>query len=332
MNPLQAISAAPWLNEVWQQLSGALQSGRLPHGVLLGGALGSGHDLIAQRLLEAALCLQTGADGLACGECRSCYLRERGTHADMHRIEPAEDRKSISIEQIRELSEQLSYAPQRAQRRVALIQPAEVMSVAATNALLKTLEEPPAAALLILVSNAPRALLPTLRSRCGQWLLRSPDPQQASNWVQHTLNCSAAEANWRLAINGDAALAALNEDSLPASLELIEALHAMLSQNDGSAADLVRREKSRLAQLLRVTRALLSLSVRPLPQSWPAPVAALLALTATIDSSSLQLLARELWQIQQWSGSGVREDLQVLATLVKLRESVRAPGAMLAQA
>jgi DNA polymerase-3 subunit delta' len=314
--------AAPWLQSIWQQLSSARQSGRLPHAVLLGGAPGSGQDAVARLLLEAVLCEQPDSSGLACGSCRGCHLRARDVHEDLHLVLPAEDRKSLSIEQIRELSERLAYAPQRATRRVALIEPAEAMSLAASNALLKTLEEPPAAALLILVSNQPRALLPTLRSRCGQWLIHTPALQESLPWLTTQLQCSAAEAHWRLALNGDAALSALQEEALPASLEVCTALQGLLSDAQASAAELVRREKPRLALLIRVLGTLLSLSVRPSNQIWPAAVSAVLALTARLDSSSLQSLARELWQAQRWTGTGVREDLQVLATLDGLRSCV----------
>lgn len=314
---------APWLHAIWAQLAASMRNGRLPHGVLLAGAAGSGHALLARQLLDAALCTEPDPAARACGQCRSCQLRLRGTHEDLHLIQPAEDRKSISIEQIRELGEQMAYAPQRALRRVALVEPAEAMSVAACNALLKTLEEPPAAALLILVSNAPRALLPTLRSRCGQWLVPTPEAALAGQWVRQQLGCSAEEAHWRLALNADAVQAAIDEDAVAASLELAAALLELLGQTRASAAELVRTEKPRLALLLRVAHSVLSLSARPTSLALPAVISRLLALTATIDSSSLQRLARELWQVQRWSGTGVREDLQVLAALVNLRGSVQ---------
>lgn len=330
MNPLTAHDV-PWLAPALQALLRELREGSLPHAVLVGGAPGLGQSVLAQALAAAALCTQLTPSG-ACGRCRSCQLRELGMHEDFQSLLPPEGKNSIGIDAVRDLCAQLALGPQRAPRQVALIGLAEQLTVAATNALLKTLEEPPGAALLVLVSEQPRALLATLRSRCRQLLLPTPPVDQALAWLSGPQSVPPADAAWRLALNSGAPLAALAESEAEAglALRLGAGLLAML-RGQVSAAALVRQEKHQLAALRRVLLVLLELTARPLPQSpsaqLPRPLPELLGLTARMRSSSLWQIAQLGWRSRQWVGSGVREDLQLLAPLEQLVQSMDAAGA-----
>ena len=102
----------------------------------------------------------------ACGVCASCLKIERGNHPDIHLIAPLPDKRDISIEQLRELQHELYLRPYEAPRKACIIDPAERMSVSAANSLLKTLEEPPGDALIILLTENAGMLLSTVRSRC----------------------------------------------------------------------------------------------------------------------------------------------------------------------
>ena len=101
----------------------------------------------------------------ACGTCASCKRIARGVHADVLLIEPG-DTGAIKIDQVRDAIERAAYRPFEGRRRVVMIDDADLMNPDAQNALLKTLEEPPAASTFILVTSRPDMLLPTVRSRC----------------------------------------------------------------------------------------------------------------------------------------------------------------------
>jgi len=158
----------PWHEPFWQTLVTAWQQNRLPQAWLLSGPVGMGKSLLAQRLVESLLCEQAQPDGQACGHCKSCHLIQVGHHPDWFRVQPVEEGKSISVEQIRELIGFCALTSQYGRYQIVVINPAEAMNRNASNSLLKLLEEPPAKTLLILISHQPMLLLATLRSRCQQ--------------------------------------------------------------------------------------------------------------------------------------------------------------------
>lgn len=133
---------------------------RLAHAYLFEGPQGVGKRLTALALARAVFC----AEGTGCGECTPCRKIDHNNHPDLQILEP--DGKQIKIDQIRELQKTLSFKPVESTRRVCLIDYADQMNPAAANALLKTLEEPSAETLIILISAQPEALLSTVLSRC----------------------------------------------------------------------------------------------------------------------------------------------------------------------
>ena len=183
------MSAAPvWHAPHWQRLRAALDADRLPHALLLCGPAGLGKRVFAQRLLARLLCTAP-QQGEACGHCHGCRLRLAQTHPDAYAIglgvnREGKPRSEIVIEQIREVCERLQLASALGGRRVALVDPADALNAAAANALLKTLEEPPAAALLILLADHPQRLPATVRSRCRRVQFRLPPAAEAVAWLQ----------------------------------------------------------------------------------------------------------------------------------------------------
>ncbi len=140
-----------------------LQAG-LPQAMLAVGESGTLVSLWCDYLQAAALCFAPSVEGLSCGDCRSCRLLREGNHPDVL-VLSAESGKRISIEQIRNANEFMAFTPQVSRRRWLRLEPAESMTTAAANAILKTLEEPAACAHLLCVSQNPSQLLATVRSR-----------------------------------------------------------------------------------------------------------------------------------------------------------------------
>jgi DNA polymerase-3 subunit delta' len=177
--------------DVIELLDGMRQRGRIPHGLLFQGPEGVGKTVTARRFAGGLLCEASSDE--PCGDCEACRLLDAGNHPDMLVIRrlprkptaaaaQSEDegdlRQQIVVDQIRELTRVLSMTPRRGKRRVAIIDPADRMNREAQNALLKTLEEPPGEAVLILVASRPQLLLPTVRSRSfvvGFAALRVPE-------------------------------------------------------------------------------------------------------------------------------------------------------------
>ena len=147
-------------------LAAAFAPERLGHAYLFTGPDGVGKTLLAQEAAQALLCRGDGAR--PCGACQDCRLFAHDSHPDFLLLEPEGDSRVIKIDKIRDLIHTLSLMPVQGDRRVAILRDADALNEEAANALLKTLEEPPASALLILTSSRPRALLPTLRSRCQE--------------------------------------------------------------------------------------------------------------------------------------------------------------------
>jgi len=206
----------PWQQTAWDALAARLSAGRLPHGLLLSGQTGLGKVLFAIGFARLALCKQSRGNQ-ACGACSACAQFAAASHPDFQRVgfeeregkagEEGALKQNISVEQIRELIGLLQLRSHQGGRKVAVIEPAEGMSVAAANSLLKTLEEPPEDTLLLLVSSAPGRLPATIRSRCQSVAIPTPKAGEALAWLQS----QQSREDWPvlLGFSGGAPLAAL---------------------------------------------------------------------------------------------------------------------------
>lgn len=137
-------------------------SNRMPHSILLSGPSGIGKFMVANVVGVALLC--SALESRPCGNCQSCRQMAHGTHPDSVLIRP--DGTNIKIEQIRNLQHEVGLAPYIGVRRVCIIDGAELMTVQASNSLLKILEEPAGDVVFILVSANRQMLLTTIISRC----------------------------------------------------------------------------------------------------------------------------------------------------------------------
>ena len=151
-------------NRIIEVFRRSIRSGKTAHSYIFEGPVGCGRKKTAFALIQALFCNAAVDD--SCGICPACRKVASGNHADIHLVEPLPDKRDISIDQLRELQRDLALRPYEAPRKVCLLDPAERMSVNAANSLLKTLEEPPGRAIIILLTENADALLPTIRSRC----------------------------------------------------------------------------------------------------------------------------------------------------------------------
>lgn len=146
-------------------LKRALANHTVAHAYMFSGESGVGKKLTAVMFAAAVNCPQAGPEG-GCGECPSCRKIAAGGHPDVHIISGAGE--EIKIDQVRQIQADLALKPFEGSKKVLIIDGAETMNTAAANAFLKTLEEPPGDALIILVTAMPQSLLPTIRSRCQE--------------------------------------------------------------------------------------------------------------------------------------------------------------------
>jgi DNA polymerase III subunit delta' len=176
----------PWQEQVWQQFVELKQRQRLPHALLLTGVHGLGKNSFTQKMTKSVLCLSDNNND-ACGVCHSCHLFEAGSHPDHIEIKPEETGKQIKIEQIRQLIGKQQLTPTVSKWKTVVISPAYAMNVNANNSLLKLLEEPPQNTLIILVTSKPEQMPITVKSRCQNIHMATPDFNQSMKWIsQHS--------------------------------------------------------------------------------------------------------------------------------------------------
>jgi DNA polymerase-3 subunit delta' len=240
-------SLYPWQESSWQQLQ--LLRQRMPHAILFHGAAGIGKSDFIEQFAQSLLCEAVLPNGHACGACASCGWFSQQNHPDYRRIrpesmedEPAADgeeggeaeakkakssktpSKEIKIEQIRNLADFMNISTHRQGLRVVVLYPAEALNMPASNALLKTLEEPPPGTVFLLASNSLDRLLPTILSRCRKFAMPMPNHAEALAWLKSQ---GVADADSWLREQGGAPLAAMtqaetgNRDDMDTLLQLL---------------------------------------------------------------------------------------------------------------
>lgn len=146
-------------------LKRALANNTLAHAYLFSGEAGVGKKLTALTLAAAVNCCEAGPEG-GCGACASCRKVAAGGHPDVRIV--TSDGGDIKIDQIRQVQADLALKPFEGVKKILIVDGAEGMNAASANAFLKTLEEPPGDALIVLITSMPQSLLPTIRSRCQE--------------------------------------------------------------------------------------------------------------------------------------------------------------------
>lgn len=229
-----------WAIDILQR---SIAGGRAAHAYLLSGPAGIGKSRLALRLAQALNC---DAGGPApCLVCRTCKRIERGNHPDVRlagmasqtanlKPEEAARQKDLKIDTVRDWLADIHLRPYEARRRVFILHDAERLTEAASNAMLKTLEEPPPYATLILVAHTSGELLPTIVSRCQPLKLRPLARTVVADALRERLNLTEADAALLAAWSGGRIGWAIhmveNPDELEARQNQLDDLLAMQAQ------------------------------------------------------------------------------------------------------
>ena len=208
---------APWLKPLWESLDFA----NFPNAILLHGQSGIGKFSFSVELAKALLCENSNTAIKPCNQCEACHWFDTGNHPDFIALVPEthrkllphadyegddapkrgkaardddsdssekKEKKNISIEETRHAIENLSIGSHRGGNRVVLIYPLEMLRTDSANTLLKSLEEPPANTIFILLADRVDRVLPTIRSRCRLLNAPRPDREQGLAWLKTQLN------------------------------------------------------------------------------------------------------------------------------------------------
>ncbi len=344
---MSAIRALPWQQAAWSQLTRARTQSQLSHAWLVSGTHGVGKRAVVAALVASLLCEHTQADGSACGDCKSCKMLLAGGHPDAHLLcldghlglaanaslqredgithwqpDKASKRREISIDGVRSLIEGLGLASHRQGNKVAVIAPAEDLSRASADALLKTIEEPTANTFVVLIADQALSLSATLRSRCQQLRLGLPPPDAALDWLQTELPAQdrrSLQAALDLARGAPlTALAQLQDSATPPAIAWRAALDAIASG---------RGDPMKLAAEIDDDTAIAFLHCC---QGWLADrLRAQLGTTAALNGTRVAELNRELHDAHRRLDSNTRAQLVMEAMLigwVRLLASQAAPS------
>jgi len=203
---------------VTETLQNAIKNNRVAHAYIFSGARGVGKTTAARILAKALNCVK-GPTPEPCGECDSCKEIATGTSLDVIEIDAASNR---GIDQIRELREMVRYAPAAARHKVVILDEAHMLTGEASNALLKTLEEPPDRVIFVMATTAPEALEDTIRSRSQHFHFRALTFAEITGRLKYIAN----EEKLKIDDGALSVIARMAEGSMRDALSLLEQARA----------------------------------------------------------------------------------------------------------
>jgi len=223
----------PWLEVRLGELVRLVSANQAPSGLLVTGPKGVGKGILARAFLQRMACTDAGDSRYGCGRCNGCRSFLGASHPEILHVMPEAPGKEILVDHIREVIGFLSLS-RSGPARLVFIEPAEAMTVNAANALLKTLEEPPGGAMLLLSAAQPARLPATVRSRCRLLRVPVPDRGVVADWLR-----SAADREMSV------------EEALAACLD--RPLEAQALLEDDTARSVWQADHAALQALLRGT-------------------------------------------------------------------------------
>ncbi len=326
----------PWQQKQWQILQEARRQDRLPHAILLTGPQGMGKGDFAEVLAQSLLCESPQAQG-PCGECRYCQLYEAGSHPDINHIAPLEGKKAIAVDQVRGLAQYMSLTSQYEQYRVVIINPAEAMNINASNSLLKSLEEPSAKTVLILVAHRPAQLPATIRSRCQEISFAAASSvsgaDSAKQWLDGQLAGNTVDTDLLLALADQAPLRARDlaqQSQLSARSDMFQAFEQLSAMQLSPVAGAKKLIDGGIDWAMQCLFAWLTDMVRlkstanPPQLSNPDLSQGLTKLAAALPVKHLLMLQDELAQARQDLAGNVNANLVMESWFIKWQNCCRA--------
>jgi DNA polymerase-3 subunit delta' len=283
-----------------QALRHSLDSETLAHAYLFAGPQGLGKINVARAIATQIMCAGGG-----CGNCVICTRLENNSHPDFQILEPA-GAGGYLVDQIRELNYQVHLAPAEAAKKIFVIRDVDLFNISAANAFLKTLEEPTASTVFILLSHSQEAVLPTIKSRCQVYRFRPSDPAAARKALFEKTGIEGPRADSALAANGYIVAAARDY------------LQSAKQQEARQVALRIFRQLPHADDLdvLRMTRELLRAALDSVAEMRTMMEADLLVRKELLDPVALKQLER--YNERRLSAFETRQTMMVLSVLSSL--------------
>lgn len=325
----------PWLRPSFEQLVAGYQAGRGHHALLLQALPGMGGEALIYALCRYLMCRQPQGNK-SCGQCHSCQLMQAGTHPDYYTLAPEKGKSALGIDAVRDVNEKLYERSRLGGAKVVWTGDAALLTDAAANALLKTLEEPPENTWFFLASQEPARLLATLRSRCRLHHLAPPSESYGLAWLERevTMPQEALLSALRLSANAPAAALDLLQESHWASRQqLIQSLAGVLSSGDWLALLPILNHEQAAVRLHWLASLLLDAQKRQQgitlvsnPDAWTL----VNQLAQTLPAARLQAIARDVsaCRDQLLNVVGVNRELLLTERLLRWEHYLQ-PGAVL---
>lgn len=234
-------------------IQNAVTANAVSHAYILNGDRGSGKKLLANLFAMSLQCENRGQDGDACGKCQSCRQAMSANQPDIIRV-IHEKPNTISVDDIREqVNDDIVIRPYSSKYKIYIIADADLMSVQAQNALLKTIEEPPAYAVIMLLTENADTLLPTIRSRCVMMKLRNIKDQLVKKYLMEQMEIPDYKAGVCVAFaqgNMGKAIMLANSEYFNEIKE--EAVYLLRNIDDMTVSDLMEAVKRCMAYKMEI--------------------------------------------------------------------------------
>lgn len=237
-----------------QYIGNAVMTDKVSHAYIMNGEKGSGKKLLANLFAMSLQCQDREVDGDACGKCQSCKQAMNGNQPDIIKV-THEKPNTISIDDIREqVNNDIVIKPYSSRYKIYIIADADMMSVQAQNAILKTIEEPPEYAVIMLLTENAETLLPTIRSRCVMLKLRNIKDQLVKKYLMEQMEIPDYKADVCVAFaQGNMGKAIMLATSEHFNEIKEEAVHLLRNINEMDLTELVDAVKRCMSYKLDIT-------------------------------------------------------------------------------
>ncbi|MGM0451461.1 MAG: DNA polymerase III subunit delta' [Pseudomonadota bacterium] len=326
----------PWQLDAYARLAHRLEQQQFPHALMLLGPAGVGKRQLAVALASLLLCeapVASDHGAVACGECKQCRLLSGEGHPDARRLMPTDQSRYIRIHQVRALGGFVMESPQVARRKVAILERADQLNLNSANALLKTLEEPPADTFLLVLQREGQPVLPTIRSRCQILRVEAPPTEQARAWLAGQRSEEGAALDQALRWAGGAPIEArrlLDENRPGQRAECLKALQQAL-KSEITSADAVKpfmamplTEALDLLQGWALDLARAGADPASIADGEAAPMLRFLA--GRRHPSELQAVHEAVMEVRRGLDYNVNPELELIGLLEQWRRLMRRPG------